>query len=126
MTQTAFEVDGTSLDANVTTLANGEMLTVTNSDNLKLTALGGSFGDSLTGGSGADILTGNGGNDTLLGAAGNDVITGGDGIDSITGGAGVDRIDGGAGNDIIVGADDASSRDSDGDETVQDGAGTDA
>ena len=125
MTQTAFEVDGTSLDANVTTLANGEMLTVTNSDNLKLTALGGSFGDSLTGGSGADILTGNGGNDTLLGAAGNDVITGGDGIDSITGGAGVDSIDGGAGNDIIIVADDASFKVSGGVETVKGGAGTD-
>ena len=125
MTQTAFEVDGSSLDANVTTLANGERLTVTNSDDLKLTALGGSFGDSLTGGSGADILTGNGGADTLLGAAGNDVISGGDGIDSITGGAGVDSIDGGAGNDIIIVADDASFKVSGGVETVKGGAGTD-
>ena len=125
MTQTAFEVDGTALDANVTTLANGERLTVTNSDNLALTAHGGSFSDSLTGGSGADILNGNGGADTLIGGAGNDIISGGDGIDSITGGAGVDSIDGGAGNDIIVVADDASFKVSGGVETVNGGLGTD-
>ena len=65
----AITVDGSSLDANVTTLTNGELLTVTNSDNTKLTAIGGGFGDSLTGGSGTDSLTGNGGNDTLLGGA---------------------------------------------------------
>ena len=125
MLQTAFEVDGTALDANVTTLANGERLTVTNSDNLALTAHGGSFSDSLTGGSGADILNGNGGADTLIGSAGNDVISGGDGIDSITGGAGVDSIDGGAGNDIIVVADDDSFKVSGGVETVKGGLGTD-
>ena len=102
-----------------------ERLTVTNSDNLALTAHGGSFSDSLTGGSGADILNGNGGADTLIGGAGNDIISGGDGDDSITGGAGVDSIDGGAGNDIIVVADDDSFKVSGGVETVNGGLGTD-
>jgi len=124
MTQTAFTVDGTALDANVTT-TDGEKLTVTNSDDLKLTALGGSFGDSLTGGSGADILTGNGGIDTLVGAAGNDIISGGAGADIITGGAGVDNISGGDGNDLILVADDASFKVSGGVETVDGGTGTD-
>ncbi len=121
----AITVDGSALDANVTTLTNGELLTVTNSDNTKLTAIGGGFGDSLTGGSGTDSLTGNGGNDTLLGGAGNDTIEGGTGIDSITGGAGVDHITAGDGNDIIIVADDAHFKVAGGVETVDGGAGTD-
>ena len=124
-TGAAITVDGSSLDANVTTLTNGELLTVTNSDNTKLTAIGGGFGDSLTGGSGTDSLTGNGGNDTLLGGAANDTIEGGAGIDSITGGAGVDHISAGDGNDIIIVADDAHFKVSGGVETVDGGSGTD-
>ena len=124
MTQTAFEVDGSSLDANVTT-TDGERLTVTNADNLKLTALGGSFSDSLTGGSGADILTGNGGADTLVGGDGNDIISGGSGADIITGGLGVDNLSGGDANDIFLVTDDAAFKVSGGVETVNGGLGTD-
>jgi Ca2+-binding RTX toxin-like protein len=125
MTQTAFEVDGSALDANVTTLANGEKLTVTNSDDLKLTAHGGSFGDSLTGGSGADILNGNGGIDTLVGADGDDVISGGAGADIITGGAGTDSLSGGAGNDVFKVATFVNFKVAGGVETVDGGLGTD-
>ena len=53
------KVDGTSLDANPTDLTAGETLTVTNSDNTKLTVHGGAFQDTITSSTGADLLKGN-------------------------------------------------------------------
>ena len=126
LTSTALEVDGSALDADVSDpTGTGERLVVTSSDNVNLTAKGGSFSDSITGGSGADIIHGNGGIDTLLGGTGNDVIEGGDGADIITGGGGVDHLKGGAGNDVFVVTDDASFKVSGGVETVDGGLGTD-
>ena len=128
-TGTALEIDGSSLDANVTT-ANYEELEVDNNAGatygLKLTVKGGGGADIIAAGAGADIIHGNGGADTLNGEGGNDVIEGGAGADIIDGGTGLDNISGGAGNDIINIANAVDFQVSGGVETIDGGAGTDS
>jgi Ca2+-binding RTX toxin-like protein len=128
-TGTALEIDGTALDANVTT-ANYEELEVDNNAGatygLKLTVKGGSGADIIAAGAGSDIIHGNGGADTLNGEGGNDVIEGGAGADIIDGGTGLDNISAGAGNDIINVANKADFQVSGGVETIDGGAGTDS
>ena len=128
-TSASLEIDGSQLDANVTTLSQGEQLIVSNASDAALTVTGGSFGDSITSTDtsalGADNISGGAGNDTITSGGGSDTILGGDGIDSITGQQGADSIDAGAGNDIIIVADDDHFKVSGGVETVKGGAGTD-
>ena len=114
----SLEVDGSSLDANPTDLTAGEQLTVTNSDNTKLTVHGGGFGDIITSSTGADVLKGNGGADTIKAGGGADIVEGGAGADALWGEAGLDSIDGGAGNDTINVSDDTHFKTSGGVETV--------
>ena len=128
-TSASLEIDGSQLDANVTTLSQGETLTVSNASDTALTVTGGSYGDSITSTDtsalGADNISGGAGNDTITSGGGSDTISGGAGIDSITGQGGADSIDAGAGNDIIIVADDAHFKVSGGVETVKGGTGTD-
>ena len=128
-TSASLEIDGSQLDANVTTLSQGEQLIVSNASDAALTVTGGSFGDSITSTDtsalGADNISGGAGNDTITSGGGSDTISGGAGIDSITGQGGADSIDAGAGNDIIIVADDAHFKVSGGVETVKGGTGTD-
>jgi len=128
-TGASLEIDGSQLDANVTTLSQGEQLIVANASDTALTVTGGSFGDSIvntdTSALGADNISGGDGNDTITSGGGSDTISGGAGIDSITGQGGADSIDAGAGNDIIIVADDAHFKVSGGVETVKGGTGTD-
>ena len=127
-TGTALEIDGSALDANVTT-ANYEELEVDNNAGatygLKLTVKGGEGADIIAAGAGADNVSGNGGADVLNGEGGNDTISGGAGNDIITGGTGLDSIDGGAGNDTIEVDNKGEFQVSGGVETVDGGAGTD-
>ena len=127
-TGTALEIDGSALDANVTT-ANYEELEVDNNAGatygLKLTVKGGEGADIIAAGAGADNVSGNGGADVLNGEGGNDTISGGAGNDTITGGTGLDSIDGGDGNDTIEVDNKGEFQVSGGVETVDGGAGTD-
>jgi Ca2+-binding RTX toxin-like protein len=127
-TGTALEIDGSALDANVTS-ADGEALTVDNNAGatygLSLTVTGGSFSDIISSGAGADNISGGAGVDTLNGEAGNDTISGGAGNDIITGGDGLDSIDGGEGNDTIEVDNKTEFQVSGGVETVDGGLGTD-
>ena len=55
ITMTSLKVDASALDAKTNDpLATGEKLTLTNSDNTALTALGGGFADEITSAAGAD------------------------------------------------------------------------
>ena len=117
-------VDGTELDANPLG-GSGESLTVANSDNTKLTVLGGGYNDTITSSTGADNISGNAGADSIKAGGGDDTIDGGAGADLLWGEAGLDSIEGGAGNDTINVADDAHFKTSGGVETVSGGAGTD-
>jgi len=126
VTMAALKIDGTALDAKTNDpVATGERLTVTNSDNTALTALGGEYSDVITSGAGADSIEGNGGADTLKGGGGADTIKGGAGADVIWGEGGVDSIDGGAGNDTIDIQNLSEFQLSAGVETINGGAGTD-
>ena len=126
ITMTSLKVDASALDAKTNDpAATGEKLTLTNSDDTALTALGGGFADEITSGAGADSLVGNGGADTIKGGAGADTILGGAGADVIWGQGGVDSIDGGAGNDTIDIQVLTSFQLSGGVETINGGAGTD-
>jgi len=74
----------------VVTLRNFEGETVTISDAVRGTVVGGSGGDVITGGGLADNLVGGLGDDTLSGRAGADVLDGGTGNDILSGGVGSD------------------------------------
>ena len=128
-TSASLEIDGSQLDANVTTLSQGEQLIVSNASDAALTVTGGSFGDQIvstdTSALSADNISGGAGNDTITSGGGSDTILGGAGVDSITGQQGADSIDAGAGNDIIIVADDDHFKVSGGVETVKGGDGTD-
>jgi Ca2+-binding RTX toxin-like protein len=125
-TDAALTVDGSALDNNSITLANGETLTVSSLDtNVALTIIGGASHDSLTTNAGADNITGGFGNDTISSGDGKDTIYGGAGIDNIKGQGSVDFIDAGAGNDIIEVSTSANFKTSGGVETVYGGSGKD-
>jgi Ca2+-binding RTX toxin-like protein len=58
--------------------------------------------DAITGGKGKDVVNGRGGNDSLSGGNGADVLNGDDGNDRMVGGNGNDTMDGGNGNDVFI------------------------
>ncbi|MGE4550931.1 MAG: calcium-binding protein [Opitutales bacterium] len=118
-------VDATALDTDPITAATGEILTLTNSDNVALTVDGGTNRDVITGGSGVDVIRGNGGNDSITGGDAADSLYGNDGLDTILGGAGTDYIEGGAGNDTIKVTTFTDFKTSGGVETIKGGDGTD-
>ena len=125
-TDASLTIDGSALDNNSITLANGEVLTVTSSDaNVALTITGGASHDSLTTNDGTDYIDGGFGNDAINAGGGKDTIYGGSGIDTIKGQGGVDYIDAGAGNDVIEVSTIANFKTSGGVETVYGGSGTD-
>ncbi|MBB2945242.1 Ca2+-binding RTX toxin-like protein [Actinoplanes lutulentus] len=85
---------------------------IVNNTDVRMTADGGTAGDTITGGargdrikggSGADRISGLGGNDYVDGNTGNDVISTGDGDDTLHGAAGNDTLRGGNGNDDLWG-----------------------
>ena len=72
------------------------------SDAMAGTVLGGNKADDIQGGARDDSLSGLAGADSLDGGAGNDRLLGGDGDDVLTGGAGRNIVSGGAGTDRFI------------------------
>ncbi|MCT4554418.1 MAG: tandem-95 repeat protein [Pelagimonas sp.] len=77
--------------------------------------------ETLLGGDGNDTIRGNHGDDEIDGGADDDTIDGGNGADSIRGGSGDDTIRGGLGDDTIDGGADTSASGGSGDVVVYSG-----
>jgi Ca2+-binding RTX toxin-like protein len=77
-------------------------LSITVTNVVGKTIVGGNGGQTLTGTIEEDTINGGNGKDVLNGGGGNDFLSGGKGADVLNGGGGNDTMDGGDGNDVFI------------------------
>ena len=105
-----FEGGNTTLDVTVAvddpavggTPDDSETLSISVTNVVGETIVGGNGGQTLTGTIEEDTITGGNGKDVLNGGGGNDILSGGRGADVLNGGAGNDTMDGGPGDDVFI------------------------
>jgi Ca2+-binding RTX toxin-like protein len=105
-----FEGGNTTLDVTVAvddpavggTPDDSEALSISVTNVVGKTIIGGNGAQTLTGTNEEDTITGGNGKDVLNGGGGNDILTGGNGADVLNGGAGNDTMDGGLGKDVFI------------------------